>query len=53
MEEYTEVIKEYLGSRRNIKKQVFEIARWIYRGVNNNRFTFEQAEAKLLEGRRG
>lgn len=51
MEEYTDLIRKCIGNRRNIKKQVFKLSRWIYRGVSNNRFTFEQAEAKLLEGR--
>lgn len=52
MEEFTDLIRDYLGNRRNIKKQVFKLSRCIYRGVNNNRFTFEQAEAKLWEGRK-
>lgn len=51
MEEYTELIREYLGNRRDIKKQVFKLARWLYRGVSKNRFTFEQGMAKIMEGR--
>ena len=37
MEEYTELIREYLGSRRDIKKQVFKLA---------------QGMKKIMEGRK-
>lgn len=43
MEEYTEFLKEYLGERRNIAKNVFNIVGRIYRGVTNGRFTLEEA----------
>lgn len=51
MEEYTEFLKEYLGERRNITKDVYKIVRTIYRGVNNGRFTLEWAIEKLNTGR--
>ena len=49
MEKYVELTKEYLNGRRNIDKYVFNIVGTIYRGVNNNRFTLEQALTKLWE----
>lgn len=49
MEKCTDLLIEYLEGRRNINKCVFNIVGTIYRGVNNNRFTLEQAEAKLWE----
>ena len=51
MEEYTKLLEDYLNGRRDIEKIVFNIMGTIFRGVNNNRFTLEQAEAKLWEGR--
>ncbi len=47
MKEYTEILKGYLGSRRDVSKEVFKIAGRIYRGVNNDRFTIEEALQKL------
>ncbi len=47
MGEYTEILRGYLGKRRNIAKDVFKIAGRIYRGVNNNRFTVEEAIERL------
>ncbi len=47
MEEYTEILRGYLESRRSVTKNVFKIVGRIYRGVNNNRFTFEEAMAHL------
>ena len=49
MEKCTDLLKEYLNGKRNIDKCVFNVVGTIYRGVNNNRFTLEQAEAKLWE----
>lgn len=49
MEECTNLLKEYLSEKRNIDKYVFNIVGTIYRGVNNNRFTLEQALTKLWE----
>ncbi len=51
MKEYTEALKQHLVNNRNWTKTMFKIAGTIYRGVTNNRFTLEQAEAKLWEGR--
>ncbi len=47
MEEYTECLRECLGERRDIKKSTFKIARTIYRGVRNGRFTLEWALKRL------
>lgn len=51
MEKCTDLLNEYLEGRRDIKKIVFKTIGTIFRGINNNRFTLEQAEAKLWEGR--
>lgn len=51
MGRYTDLLNEYLEGRRDINKIVFKIVGTIFRGVNKNRFTLEQAEAKLWEGR--
>lgn len=51
MEECTNLLKEYLNGRRNIERFVFNRVGTIFRGVNNNRFTLEQAMAKLYERR--
>lgn len=47
MTEYTRLLKEYLGEQRTFTKTMFKIAGTIYRDVNNNRFTVEQALNKL------
>ena len=47
MEEYTKTLQEHLETNRNWTKTMFKIAGTIYRGVNNNRFTIEQALNKL------
>lgn len=49
MEKCTDLLNEYLEGRRDIDKYVFNIVGTIYRGVNNNRFTLEQALTKLWE----
>lgn len=53
MEEYTKFLKEYLGENRNVTKDVYKIARTIYRGVSNGRFTLEWAlkKTKYWEGK--
>ena len=51
VEKCTDLLSEYLEGRRNIERIVFKTVGTIFRGVNNNRFTLEQAEAKLQEGR--
>lgn len=48
MEKCTDLLKEYLNGRRDIERFVFNRVGTIFRGVNNNRFTLEQAEAKLF-----
>ena len=50
IEKYVELTKEYLNGRRNIGKQVFYLTGRIYRGINNNRFTWEQVEKELFGG---
>lgn len=52
MEKCTDLLNEYLEGRRDIERIVFKVVGTIFRGVNNNRFTLEQAEKKLWEGRR-
>lgn len=47
MAEYTNKLQEFLGKQRHFTKTMFKIAGTIYRGVNNNRFTVEQALSKL------
>lgn len=51
MEECTDSLKEYLNGKRNIEKIVFKVVGTIFRGVNNKRFTLEQAIVKLNERR--
>lgn len=48
MDKCTDLLNEYLEERRDVKKIVFKVVGSIFRGVNNNRFTLEQAEAKLF-----
>lgn len=50
MEKFTELVKENLKDRRNLKRKIFRLAGTIYRGISNNRFTLEQAEEKLFGG---
>lgn len=47
MEEYTNELRQHLDKKRNWTKTMFKIAGTIYRGVNNNKFTIEQALKKL------
>lgn len=49
MEKCTDLLKEYLEGRRDIEKIVFKVVGTIFRGVNNKRFTLEQAIVKLWE----
>lgn len=48
MEKYVELTKEYLKGRRDKGKPVFYLVGRIYRGINNNRFIWEQVEKKLF-----
>lgn len=50
MENYTELLKEYLGKRRDCSKDVFKLAGRIYRGANNNSFTLDEALAVINRG---
>lgn len=50
MEKCTDLLNEYLEGRRDINKIVFKIVGTIFRGVNNNRFTWEQVEKELFGG---
>lgn len=52
MEECTSLLIECLEGKRDVEKIVFKAVGTIFRGINNNRFTLEQAEAKLYEKRR-
>lgn len=47
MEEYTNTLKDYLGTRRNFGKKVYRIVATLYRGVINGRFTYEQGLSAL------
>lgn len=47
MAEYTKQLQEFLGTKRNFSKTMFKITGTIIRGVNNKRFTVEQALNKL------
>ena len=51
MEKCTDLLNEYLEGRRDIERIVFKVVGTIFRGVNNNRFTLDQALTKLQEGR--
>lgn len=48
MENLTQELKKVLQGRRNFKKRTFLLLGSIYRGTNNDKFTFEQVERKLL-----
>lgn len=50
MEEYVELTKEYLKKRRNMRRKVFYLMGRVYRGVSNNRFTWEYVQGKLFGG---
>ncbi len=47
MEKYTNKLKDYLGTRRNFGKKVYNIVGTLYRGVTKGRFTYEQGLEKL------
>lgn len=42
MEEYTNILRSHLGTRRNFKRKVYMIVATLYRGATNKRFTYEQ-----------
>lgn len=41
MEKYTEFLRKYLGTRRDISKNVYKIMNTGYRAVENGRTTWE------------
>lgn len=47
MGEYTNLLKGYLASRRNINQYLFKIMGTIYRGSNNGRFTLDEGLAAM------
>lgn len=47
---YVEMLRGYLGKRRNVNKKVYKIMNSVYRGEANKRFTYEEIE-KNLRGR--
>ena len=51
MERCTDLLNECLEGRRDIERIVFKVVGTIFRGINNNRFTLEQAIVKLNERR--
>lgn len=42
MEEYVNILRSYLDTRRNFRRKVYRIVATLYRGVTNGRFTYEQ-----------
>ena len=47
MDEYTHILNEYLGKRRNISKIVYKIMETIFRGSNNERFSINEGFAAV------
>lgn len=43
MEEYMKIFEKYLNGKRNYNKTMFKITSSIYRGVTNNRFTYDES----------
>ncbi len=41
MEEYTEVLKDYLQGRRNVKKRLYRFMSTAYRAAKNGRITWD------------
>lgn len=48
MENYMNLLKDYLKERRNMSKKVFYLMGRVYRGITNNKFSFEQVENELF-----
>ena len=42
MEEYIEMLRNYLGNERNCDRKTYSLLASISRGVKNKRFTWEQ-----------
>lgn len=49
MEEYMKIFEEYLNGKRNYTKAMFKITSSLYRGVANNRFTFDEGLNAMKE----
>lgn len=47
MEEYMKIFEEYLNGKRDYTKTMFKITSSLYRGVANNRFTFDEGLSAL------
>jgi hypothetical protein len=41
MEEYINILKDYLNGRRNIKKALYKVMSTAYRAVQNGRMTWD------------
>jgi len=50
MEGYEKLVNQHLGENKNITKEMYKIARTIYRGVKNGRFTLDWALERLATG---
>lgn len=50
MEEYVEVLKDYLQGKRDYTKIMFKISGALYRGVSNGRFTWEEGLKVMRQG---
>lgn len=42
MEQYIEILKDYLQDRRDVSRRVYSIMSTLFRGAQNKRFTWEQ-----------
>ena len=42
MEEYTEILEQYLGGKRNYSKTMFKLMGRIYRRVNKGKLTWDE-----------
>lgn len=42
MEQYIEILKDYLQGKRDTARKVYSIMATLFRGVQNKRFTWEQ-----------
>ena len=47
MERYVDVVRGYLGTKRDIDKLVYRIVGTVYRAVTNKRITWEQGIDKI------
>lgn len=47
MERYVDLLKDYLGDRRDFGRLVFNYVGTLYRAINNKRITWEQGMEKI------